>query len=46
MGKHDNRKSPKMRRRESQKKYKARLKRQKAASKALRAKPVSTKKSK
>ncbi|HEX7599553.1 MAG TPA: hypothetical protein VF518_15150 [Polyangia bacterium] len=36
MGKHDNRRSKKMRQRTSQKKYKARVKKKKAASKAAR----------
>jgi hypothetical protein len=36
MGKHDNRRSKKMRQRTSQKKYKARVKRQKAETKAVR----------
>ena len=39
MGKHDNRRSKKMRQRVSQKKYKLRLKKQKAERKAARTKP-------
>jgi hypothetical protein len=40
MGKHDNRRSKKMRQRVSQKKYKARIKRQKAERRTARGTPV------